>query len=115
MWFTNITWIEEFIALEPTWILNIIELLKGTEDSEFYIEEFDLNFTEKRTKDETQSSKINKEKIRHFLKSESVLFAVQELYFNLKKKIQIMWQKVISQNKVDVFIYKTKFDKMKIN
>ena len=93
----------------------IIELIKGTEDSEFRIEEFDLNFTERKTKDRTQSFKINKDKISDFLKSESVLSAAQDTLFQFKDTNLNNVQKAILKNKVDEFIYKTKFYKMKMN
>ena len=92
-----------------------IELLKGMDDSEFFIEEFNLDFIERKASYNTQSFKINKEKIKDFLKSETILSAVKETLSLFKDKNLNNVQKTILLKKVEEFIDKTKFYKMKMN
>ena len=93
----------------------IIELSKGVNNSEFCIEEFNLDFIERKASDNSQIFKINKEKIREFLKSEAVLSTVQETLSQIKDNNLNNVQKIILQKKAEEFIDKTKFYKMKMN
>ena len=85
------------------------------DDSEFFIEEFNLDFIERKASYNTQSFKINKEKIKDFLKSETILSAVKEELSLFKDKNLNNVQKTILLKKVEEFIDKTKFYKMKMN